>query len=123
MPLMPTSFMPSALFLITKPSKPLSETKTLAPPPKITKGILSSIAVFKASFKSSTFLASKKIFAGPPKIFFEAKNVEDLKLALKTAIELKIPFVILGGGANVLVSDSGFDGLVIKNRADGIKLV
>ena len=50
---------------------------------------------------------------GPARIFFEAKNVEDLRLALKTAYELKIPFVILGGGANVLVSDSGFDGLVI----------
>src|SRR3989338_9704849 len=60
---------------------------------------------------------------GPARIFFEAKNVDDLRLALKTAHEVKIPFVILGGGANVLVSDSGFDGLVIKNRADGIKLV
>src|SRR3972149_8847744 len=60
---------------------------------------------------------------GPARIFFEAKNVEDLRLALKTANELKIPFAVLGGGANILVSDSGFDGLVVKNRADGIKLV
>lgn len=60
---------------------------------------------------------------GPARIFFEAKNIDDLRLALKTATELKIPFVILGGGANVLVSDEGFGGLVIKNRADGIKLV
>src|SRR3989304_7299209 len=60
---------------------------------------------------------------GPARIFFEAKNVEDLRLALKTTHELKIPFVVLGGGANVLVSDEGFGGLVIKNRADGIKLV
>ena len=60
---------------------------------------------------------------GPARIFFEAKNIDDLKLVLKTATELKIPFVILGGGANVLVSDKGFEGLVIKNRADGIKLV
>lgn len=60
---------------------------------------------------------------GPARIFFEAKNVDDLRLALKTAYGLKIPFVILGGGANVLVADRGFDGLVIKNRADGIKLV
>lgn len=60
---------------------------------------------------------------GPAKLFFEAKSVDDLKLALITAHEQKIPYVVLGGGANVLVSDSGFDGLVIKNRADGIKLV
>lgn len=60
---------------------------------------------------------------GPAKMFFEAKNVEDLKLALETAAELKVPFVVLGGGANVLVSDDGFNGLVIKNRASGVKLI
>ena len=60
---------------------------------------------------------------GPAKLFFEAKSVEDLKLALETAHDVKIPFTVLGGGANVLVSDSGFDGLVVKNRASGVKLV
>src|SRR3989344_2514690 len=60
---------------------------------------------------------------GPARIFFEAKNVDDLRLALKTAHELGIPFVVLGGGANVLVSDAGFEGPVIKNKADGVKLV
>src|SRR3989338_8783998 len=60
---------------------------------------------------------------GPAKLFFEAKSVDDLKLALETAHLYKIPFVVLGGGANVLVSDKGFDGLVIKNRAEAIKLV
>src|SRR3989344_6173113 len=60
---------------------------------------------------------------GPAKLFFEAKSVSDLKLALETAFKFKIPFVVLGGGANVLVSDTGFGGLVIKNKADGIKLV
>ena len=60
---------------------------------------------------------------GPAKLFFEARSVEDLKLALSTVHQLQIPFVLLGGGANVLVSDKGFNGLVIKNRAEEIKLV
>src|SRR3990167_10061999 len=60
---------------------------------------------------------------GPARLFFEAKNVEDLKLAIATAFEQKVSYVVLGGGANVLVSDKGFDGLVIKNRAAEIKLV
>lgn len=60
---------------------------------------------------------------GPARLFFEAKSLDDLKLAIATAKENKIPFAILGGGANVLVSDKGFNGLVIKNRADGIKLI
>ena len=60
---------------------------------------------------------------GPARLFFEAKSLDDLKLVLKSAFEYQIPFVVLGGGANVLVSDKGFDGLVIKNRAAGTKLV
>lgn len=60
---------------------------------------------------------------GPARLFFEAKSIDDLKLATISAREHKIPYVILGGGANVLVSDKGFNGLVVKNRADGIKLV
>jgi len=60
---------------------------------------------------------------GPARLFFAAKSPEDLKLALKTAYEQKIPFIVLGGGANVLVADEGFDGLVIKNQSMGIKLV
>ena len=56
---------------------------------------------------------------GPARIFFEAKSPEDLILALSTAKKLGIPYVVLGGGANVLISDKGFYGLVIKNRADG----
>ncbi len=60
---------------------------------------------------------------GPATLFFEAKNTEDFILALQTVQKLKVPFVVLGGGANVLVSDKGFDGLVIKNRTDGVKLV
>lgn len=60
---------------------------------------------------------------GPARYFFEANSPEDLILALKTAHDLQIPHVVLGGGANVLVSDKGFYGLVIKNRTTGIKVV
>jgi len=51
---------------------------------------------------------------GPAKYFFIAKTKEDLMLAIKTAKEFKLPVFILGGGSNLLISDKGFDGLVIK---------
>lgn len=60
---------------------------------------------------------------GPARLFFEAKSVDDLKLALTCAYQNQIPYVVLGGGANILVSDKGFDGLVIKNRAEGVKTI
>ncbi len=51
---------------------------------------------------------------GPARYFFVAKNREDITSALKAAKESGIPYYIIGGGSNLLVSDKGFDGLVIK---------
>jgi UDP-N-acetylmuramate dehydrogenase len=51
---------------------------------------------------------------GPAKYFFEAKKKEDLIGAVIAAKKMKLPFFIFGGGSNILVSDEGFKGLVIK---------
>ena len=59
---------------------------------------------------------------GPAKYFFAAKNRDGLMKALKTAKEFNLPVFILGGGSNVLVSDKGFKGLVIKMQNANIKI-
>jgi len=51
---------------------------------------------------------------GRAKYFFEAKKKEDLLKAVITAKKLALPFFVLGGGSNLLVSDKGYNGLVIK---------
>lgn len=51
---------------------------------------------------------------GPAKYFFVAKNKEGLIKSLELAKEFKLPVFILGGGSNLLVSDKGFKGLVVK---------
>ncbi len=51
---------------------------------------------------------------GPAKYFFVVKTKEDLLTAVKIAKKLKLPVFILGAGSNLLVSDKGFNGLVIK---------
>lgn len=51
---------------------------------------------------------------GSAKYFFTAKTKEDLFCAITAAKKLKLPFFVLGGGSNILVSDRGFKGLVIK---------
>lgn len=70
----------------------------------------------KEKFKRNILLKNYTTFkiGGPAKYFFEAKNKKDLVEAIKTAKELKLDFFILGGGGNMLVSDKGFQGLVIK---------
>jgi UDP-N-acetylmuramate dehydrogenase len=59
---------------------------------------------------------------GPAKYFFVAKTEEDLTKAAEAAKELKMPVFILGGGSNLLISEKGFKGLVIKIDISDIKL-
>jgi len=51
---------------------------------------------------------------GPAQLFYEAKTSRELIRVIKNTRDLKIPYFILGGGSNILVSDNGFSGLVIK---------
>ncbi|PIQ98596.1 MAG: UDP-N-acetylenolpyruvoylglucosamine reductase [Candidatus Nealsonbacteria bacterium CG11_big_fil_rev_8_21_14_0_20_39_9] len=51
---------------------------------------------------------------GRAKYFYAAKDKEDLIRAITLAKKMKLPFFILGGGSNLLISDRGFNGLVIK---------
>jgi UDP-N-acetylmuramate dehydrogenase len=57
---------------------------------------------------------------GPAELFFRARTPGELAQSLLLAREMEIPFFLLGLGANILVGDRGFRGLVIRNEADGI---
>lgn len=52
---------------------------------------------------------------GPAEFYISVEKIEDLIKTINTARELHIPFFVLGGGSNILVSDVGIKGLVIKN--------
>jgi UDP-N-acetylmuramate dehydrogenase len=57
---------------------------------------------------------------GPADWFFAARTPDQLVTALRTAHELGVPSFLLGGGSNLLVSDEGFRGLVVRNAIDDI---
>lgn len=59
---------------------------------------------------------------GRARYFIEANNKDELITALNWAKIKSLPIFILGGGSNVLVSDEGFNGLVIKNEIREIKI-
>jgi UDP-N-acetylmuramate dehydrogenase len=59
---------------------------------------------------------------GPADLLYEAKTVDELVGAVQSAILYKIPYLILGGGSNILVTDAGFRGIVIKNKTSNIQL-
>lgn len=54
---------------------------------------------------------------GPADWFVAVASREELVDAIEAARELSIPYFLLGTGANILVGDRGFRGLVIHNRA------
>jgi len=59
---------------------------------------------------------------GPARFFYLAKTKEDLIKALKTAKKFSLPFFILGGGSNLLVSDKGYSGMAIMLRISKIEI-
>jgi len=83
-----------------------------------------------AEIKENVSLAYYTIYkiGGPARFFTEAKNSEELKEAIGFAAVRRVPFFILGAGSNVLISDKGFGGLIIRMtggevRIDGERLI
>jgi UDP-N-acetylmuramate dehydrogenase len=54
---------------------------------------------------------------GPADLFYEARSADELAAAIGAAREHGVPFFLLGLGANILIGDRGFRGLVIRNVA------
>ena len=54
---------------------------------------------------------------GPADWYFEAMSADDLAAAISAARAGGIPWFVLGLGANILVGDKGYRGLVIHNHA------
>lgn len=53
---------------------------------------------------------------GLAQYYFEAKSKEDLIKAVKQARKLNLPHLVIGSSSNLLFSDAGFRGLIIKNN-------
>src|SRR3954470_23728578 len=54
---------------------------------------------------------------GPADLFYETDSADDLASAVLAARQRGVPYFLLGLGANVLIGDRGFRGLVIRNTA------
>lgn len=54
---------------------------------------------------------------GPADVLYDATSAEELANAVSLAREVEVPWFVLGLGANILVGDKGFRGVVIRNVA------
>lgn len=59
---------------------------------------------------------------GPARWFAEAASEAEIDEAAAWARERDVALFVLGGGSNLLVSDAGFDGLVLHVRGRGIEV-
>jgi UDP-N-acetylmuramate dehydrogenase len=57
---------------------------------------------------------------GPARFFVRATNVDEVREALAWAHEREQQVFLLGGGSNLLISDAGFDGLVVQLDLRGV---
>ena len=57
---------------------------------------------------------------GPARYFVEARSEEDVRAAVTEARSHGWPLFVLGGGSNLVVSDAGWPGLVLKIALTGI---
>lgn len=65
-------------------------------------------------------LTSARI-GGPADIFITVNTVTELARVVKFLWKNEMPFTMLGGGSNILVSDKGVREIVVLNRAKGVK--
>ncbi len=57
---------------------------------------------------------------GEARFFVSARSVEEVTEALAYARERALPVFVLGGGSNIMIADTGFDGLVLAPRIPGV---
>ncbi len=60
---------------------------------------------------------------GNAKFFCQTQNEKEFKEALEFSCKNKLEIFVLGEGANVLISDEGFDGLVINPKSTQISIL
>jgi len=60
---------------------------------------------------------------GPARLFVTVHSLPELERAITASRKLEVPFLVLGWGSNLIVSDSGYDGLVIQNRSQNWQII
>lgn len=70
----------------------------------------------KFSCKENVSLAEYTSFhlGGRTRYFCAVRSVDEIKYILGEATRLQLPYMVLGGGSNMLISDAGFAGVALK---------
>lgn len=77
---------------------------------------------FKFALAESMAGHSSMSVGGSARFYFEAKKVEDIIELIRLCALSGAPYKVIGGGTNIIVSDQGFDGVIIRNGTSGISV-
>jgi UDP-N-acetylmuramate dehydrogenase len=99
----------------------MTSTATPRSPTPVTPKALEALAarLDRTHLKRDEPIAPYTTFkiGGPADLFYEATSADALAEAVLAAREIGVPYFVLGLGANILVGDRGFRGLVIRNTS------
>ena len=73
----------------------------------------------KENFSLAPYTSAR--IGGPADILVTADTAAELARIVKLLWKQEMPFTLLGGGSNVLISDKGVRGVVVMNRAKAVK--
>ncbi|MFH1686797.1 MAG: UDP-N-acetylmuramate dehydrogenase [bacterium] len=60
---------------------------------------------------------------GNARFFAPARSASEMEILLRAALQTGIDCFVIGGGSNLLVSDEGYDGLIIKADMRGLRIL
>jgi UDP-N-acetylmuramate dehydrogenase len=85
---------------------------------------LSAPARFGVEIQTNINLAAHTTMkvGGPAEYFAAVQTVDQLIYLVRWARAVEIPYFVLGGGSNILISDAGVRGLVIYNRCRQVRI-
>lgn len=89
---------------------PSAAAKRLAAIPSLTVAVNAPLAGY-----------TRFSIGGPAAVLCDTANLEAFREALRAAEALAIPRLVIGGGTNLVVSDEGFDGLILRFRGAQIQ--
>lgn len=89
---------------------PLTEEKIAAYLARVPAGTRNEPMAKRTSFR----------VGGPAKLHLTAPTSDALVSAVSAALDLDIPFYVYGGGSNLLVSDDGYEGVMIQAANRGL---
>ena len=85
---------------------------------------LNALARFGVALQTNVSLApytTMKV-GGPAEYFATVQTVDQLIRLVRWARTMELPYFVLGGGSNILISDAGVCGLVIYNRCRQVRI-